>query len=114
MKAVAGQLEDTFSLRDLRSDLDALCDFGGRFAGTESELAARRYAEQRLSQIGTGSLCSIPYPYLGWVRGRSSVELADGSVVDATALVLSPPTGAEGLSLELLDLGRGTPDDFAG
>jgi len=110
---VAGQLEDAFVLRDLRSDLDALCDFGGRFAGTESELSARRYAEERLAQIGHGELRSITYPYLGWQRGRSSVELADGSTIDATALVLSPPTPPDGLRLEVLDLGRGTADDFS-
>lgn len=107
------RLERSFSLPDLGADLNALCDFGGRFAGSESELAARRYAEERLSQIGSGTLRSIAYPYLGWERGASSVELDDGSVIDATALVLSPPTPPGGLRLELLDLGRGTSDEFA-
>ena len=106
------RLEQSFSLPDLRADLDALCDFGGRFAGTESELSARAYAEDRLQQIGNGKLCSIAYPYLGWRRGASRVELQGGSVIDATALVLSPPTPPQGLTVEVVDLGRGTGDDF--
>lgn len=107
------KLERSFSLQELQADLNTLCDFGGRFAGTESELRARKFAEDRLSQIGLGRLCSIAYPYLGWQRISSRVELADGSSVDATSLVLSPATPAEGLEVELLDLGRGTSDDFA-
>jgi len=109
---VDAQLEAMFSLRDLRADLDALCDFGGRFAGTASELAARRYAEERLSEIGEGSLRSVAYPYNGWVRRKSRVELEDGTSLDATALVLSPATPLDGLALELLDVGRGSSDDF--
>ncbi|MGH7329941.1 MAG: hypothetical protein ACREJX_16455, partial [Polyangiaceae bacterium] len=106
-------LERSFSLQELQADLDALCDFGGRFAGTESELRARSFAEDRLSQIGLGRLCSIAYPYLGWQRISSRIDLADGTSVDATSLVLSPATPAEGLEVELIDFGRGTSDDFA-
>lgn len=89
-----------------------MCDFGGRFAGTESELQARRFAEARLAEIGAGRLCSIAYPYLGWERRASSVELDDGTKLEATSLVLSPSTPAEGLLLEVVDLGRGTSEDF--
>lgn len=63
-------------------------------------------------EIGAGRLCSIDYPYEGWERHSSRVELDDGSVLDATSLVLSPSTPPEGLKLELIDLGRGTSDDF--
>jgi aminopeptidase YwaD len=111
---VDDKLERSFTLQELQADLVALCDFGGRFAGTESELRARSFAEDRLSQIGVGRLCSIAYPYLGWQRISSRIELVDGTSVDATSLVLSPATAADGLPLELIDLGRGTADDFAG
>ncbi len=109
---VDNRLERAFSLEELRSDLNALCDFGGRFAGTESELRARRFVEARLSEIGAGRSRSIDYPYSGWERRASSVELGDGTAVDSTSLVLSPSTATEGQELELIDLGRGTSDDF--
>ena len=106
------RLESTFSLDELQADLNALCDFGGRFAGTDSELRARSFAEKRLSEIGAGRPCSIAYPYLGWQRVASSIDLADGTSIDATSLVLSPATPSGGLEVEALDLGRGTSDDF--
>lgn len=104
--------EQAFSLEELRSDLNALCDFGGRFAGTESELRAREFVEARLHQIGAGRARSVDYPYSGWERLGSSVELGDGTPIESTSLVLSPSTAPEGLELELVDLGRGTSDDF--
>ncbi|MGH7716431.1 MAG: M28 family peptidase, partial [Vulcanimicrobiaceae bacterium] len=104
--------ERAFSLEELRSDLNALCDFGGRFAGTESELSARQFVEVRLHEVGAGRSRSVDYPYSGWERGASSVELGDGTPIESTSLVLSPSTAPEGLELELIDLGRGTSDDF--
>lgn len=104
--------EQAFSLEELRSDLNALCDFGGRFAGSESEMRARRFVEARLDEIGAGQSRSIDYPYSGWARGASSVELSGGTAVESTSLVLSPSTPPEGQELELIDLGRGTSDDF--
>ena len=104
--------EQAFSLEALRSDLNALCDFGGRFAGSESELRARRFVEARLGEIGAGRSCSIDYPYSAWERRASSVELSDGPAIESTSLVLSPSTPPEGLALELIDLGRGTSEDF--
>ncbi len=109
---VDNRFERAFSLEELRSDLNALCDFGGRFAGTESELRARRFVEARLSEIGAGRSCSIDYPYSGWERRASRVDLGDGTTLDSTSLVLSPSTATEGQELELIDLGRGTSDDF--
>lgn len=106
------RFEQAFSLEQLRSDVNALCDCGGRFAGSESELRARRFAEARLNEIGAGQSRSIDYPYTGWERRSSSVELADGTAIESTSLVLSPSTPPEGHELELIDLGRGTSDDF--
>ena len=106
------RFERAFSIEELRSDLNALCDFGGRFGGTESELRARRFVEGRLSEIGAGRSCSIEYPYTAWERLACSVALRDGTDLESTSLVLSPSTPPEGLDLEIVDLGRGTSDDF--
>jgi len=98
----------------LRDDFHALCDLGGRFAGTRSELDARAFAAARLAELG-GRNATILYPYRGWRRGPSSISGVGeaGATLETTSLVLSPPTPKGGLELDLIDLGRGTAADFA-
>jgi len=36
----------------LREDFHSLCDAGGRFAGTKSELEARAFVAARLAELG--------------------------------------------------------------
>ncbi len=94
----------------LRQDFYALCDAGGRFAGTPSELAARRYVTQRLVAIANGASRSQTYPYDGWRRIATRAGLAGGRSIDATSLVLSPPV--RDAEFEVVDLGRGTFEEF--
>lgn len=108
--AISGPVEiDGVRLRD---DFHALCATGGRFAGTQSELDARAFVAARLAELG-GRDATVLYPYHGWRRGRSSIARGGGATIEATSLVLSPPTQAGGLELEVIDLGRGTAEDFA-
>lgn len=93
-------------------DFHELCDFGGRFAGTESEARARQYLASRLSQVSGAQVREAPVPYRGWDRGPGSVTIVGGPRFLATPLGRSPSTGPEGLRAPVLDLGRGTPDDF--
>jgi aminopeptidase YwaD len=98
----------------LLPDFDAICDTGGRFAGTESEAAARNYLKRRLAEIGRRQPFAHEVDYLGWTRGPAKLERLDGAAqsFDCVSLVRSPKTGAAGLTAELLDLGRGTEADF--
>jgi aminopeptidase YwaD len=96
--------------RALESDFDALCGFGGRFAGTESEARAREWLASRLADATGGPVRREPVRYRGWTRGASSAVDSTGAIWPAQALGRS--TAAE-LAAPLLDLGRGTPDDVA-
>ncbi len=106
--------------RDLLADLDALCDCGGRFAGSESEARARALLRGRLDAIAAGlpgaRVFEHPFDYDGWARESTRlVRVGPGATrtLPAHSLVWSPPTPPGGLDAEVLDLGRGTPDDFA-
>lgn len=89
----------------------AICATGGRFAGTESEHKARTVVASMLADVTGARVEREPLPYRGWTRGPSRLTLPNGAPFPAHALVRSPAT--EGLEAELVDLGRGTPADFA-
>ncbi len=98
--------------RALHEDFQALCATGGRFAGTESEAAALDLLEERLHTTGARPVRER-LDYAGWRRIGARVEVPNGTALDAVALVRSPATPPEGLTAPLLDLGRGSPEDFA-
>ncbi len=97
--------------RALHEDFQAICATGGRFAGSDSERMALELLAQRLASMD-GTLTRLPLEYHGWARVGGRIELAGGSVLPCVPLVRSPATPSQGLSAELLDLGRGTPEDF--
>ncbi len=97
---------------DLWSDFLALCDLGGRLAGSPSDAAARAFARERLAAIPGVSLQEHPVDYPGW-RWRSArlTEMTSGAALRCTPLLGT--TSAAGLVAEVVDLARGWPDDVA-
>ena len=95
-------------------DFHAICDFGGRFAGSEGEAAARDWLEARLEEVSGVSPKRFPVRYAGWSRGESVLERIDGArgTHECISLVRSPATPPDGLEAELVDVGRGTEADF--
>ena len=94
-------------------DFNDICDRGGRLAGSESErrtFALLRERVRAASPANTGR--SIPVPYGGWRATRASLTLADGGSVPCHPLVRTIATPRDGLTAEVIDLGRGTPDEF--
>ena len=100
------------SSRAIIKDFQTICGFGGRFAGTDSERRARRYLASRLAEVSGARVEEYPVPYKGWDRGPASVTIVGGPRFAATGLGRSPSTNPAGLRAPLIDLGRGTPDDF--
>ncbi len=97
--------------RRIAEDFSALCAFGGRFAGTESEMRAREWLALRVEQaIGVTPRRDV-VAYRGWTRGPARIVLPDGRNLPALGLVRTLATPSTGLTAPLLDLGRGTPDD---
>ena len=96
----------------LWQDFVTLCQFGGRVTGTPGEVAARDWAVGRLTAIGVGQLSREPTPYIGWECLGSSLKLANNVAIDAVPLLYSAATPKNGMVLEVIDCGRGTPEDF--
>jgi hypothetical protein len=96
----------------LWSDFNAICDCGGRLSGTESERLALALVKARASEATGVPPRSIPVPYGGWSAVKGELRLPDGSVAPCHPLVRTVATPPGGLSAEVIDLGRGTPDEF--
>jgi aminopeptidase YwaD len=95
----------------LWSDFLALCDCGGRRAGTDSEEKALQFAEQRLSEGGT-PIRAERVPYAGWRCKEAALILPDGAALTCNPLLGSQSTSPDGVTAEVVDLGRGTAEDF--
>ena len=79
------RLEPAFTQRiandgALWRDFEAICDSGGRLAGTESE----RRAVELVARLGSEAAGGVPgrflpVPYEGWKATRAELRLADGA-----------------------------------
>lgn len=95
----------------LWSDFIALCDCGGRRAGTPSEERALALGRQLLDAIGPRVRVE-KVGYAGWRLKEASLALADGTALTCNPLLGSQTTDARGVSAEVCDLGRGAQGDF--
>ncbi|WP_395711402.1 M28 family peptidase [Reyranella sp.] len=94
-------------------DFNDICDCGGRLAGTESEKRAFALLRERVRAASpANSGRSIPVPYGGWRAKRAFLRLPDGSLAACHPLVRTIATPPQGLTAEVIDLGRGTPEEF--
>lgn len=100
--------------RELAGDLAELCALGGRFCGTESEARARAWLRERLAAAAGGAVTGHRMDYEGWQRESATLtRLRAGTPpLLCHSLVRSPATPPGGLEAEVVDLGRGTLEDF--
>jgi hypothetical protein len=95
-------------------DFNDICDCGGRLAGTPSERNAFALLRERVRAASPANAGrSIPVPYNGWRARRAALRLPDGTIAACHPLVRTIATAKDGLTAEVIDLGRGTPDEFA-
>ena len=92
-------------------DFQGLCDCGGRLAGTESERRAMAYVRAAMARVPGARCTSLPVAYNGWQATRAALDVA-GRSFRVHPLVRSIATPPGGLTAEVIDLGRGTPDEF--
>src|SRR5436305_1408715 len=98
---------------ELWPDFLALCAFGGRLTGAPGEIAARDWAALRLAAIHAGGVQREPTSYVGWTCSDARVLLLpDCEPLDSNVLLCCGDTPAEGLDVEVVDCGRGTPEDI--
>ena len=94
-------------------DFNEICDCGGRLAGSESERRAFALLRERVRAAApANSGRSIPVAYGGWRAKRASLKLADGTTAACHPLVRTIATPPGGLIAEVIDLARGTPEEF--
>jgi Zn-dependent M28 family amino/carboxypeptidase len=92
-------------------DFNDICDCGGRLSGTESERKAFALLRERVRAASpANSGRSIPVPYNGWRAKSATLKLPGGAFAPCHPLVRTIAT--PGLTAEVIDLGRGTPDEF--
>lgn len=99
--------------QELWRDFETLCDFGGRLSGTESEARALAFVRRRGEEASGVPCRAVPVPYGGWRARAAQLMLPDGVVAPCHPLVRSLATPPGGLTAEVVDLGRGTPEEFA-
>jgi hypothetical protein len=105
-------IEDAIAADDgLWQDFVALCDCGGRRAGTQSEARALDWAHGRLARIAPSARLQA-VSYAGWRIDAQRLALDDGTPLDCHALLGAQFTAPEGLRAEVVDVGRGVPEDF--
>ena len=98
----------------LPADFAALCDCGGRLAGTGSERQALAFCRKAGAAASGHAATIIPTPYTGWHASRAELSLlAGGQVTPLQCQALVRSVGTEGLEAEVLPVGRGTPEEFA-
>ncbi|MGU3466258.1 M28 family peptidase [Methylobacterium sp. C33D] len=102
--------------RLLPDEFAAICDCGGRLAGTSSEAAAKALL-RRLGEKAAGRPAGIvPTPYDGWRSASATLELVEADrtvLLGCHPLVRTVATPPSGLEAEVVDVGRGTEAEFA-
>jgi len=97
--------------------LRELCDtYGSRFAGSTEERRAGDFLLAKMQEFGLSKVHAESFRFTGWRRGRKPTLKAvepRAMSFDAIALPYCPATPKRGLTLELLSLGAGMPEDFS-
>lgn len=117
MSLPSGVIAALFADPLLPENFADLCDCGGRLAGTKSERRALDLV-RRLGKSATGRPAQvIATPYDGWRAATSSLALLtdhrDPVSLTHLPLIRSAPTPPGGVEAEVVDVGRGTPEEFA-
>jgi aminopeptidase YwaD len=111
MRLDAGLMGRLAADEALWRDFNDICDCGGRLSGTESEKRAFALLRERVKAASpANSGRSIPVPYNGWRAKSATLKLPGGAFAPCHPLVRTIAT--PGLTAEVIDLGRGTPDEF--
>jgi aminopeptidase YwaD len=93
------------------ADFQALCDLGGRLAGSASEAAALAFVRERLAAVPGAKVRDDPVDYPGW-RCRTARLTSAMTGVSFQCTPLLGTASAAGIVAEVLDLGLGRVEDF--
>lgn len=108
-------IAEAWTSPDIYANLEALVDFGSRFAGSPSEAQARDFICGKFEQYGLTDVQLFPFEYLGWWRGTCALNVVAPvqRAFEAISLVYSPSTPPGGLRAPIVDVGMGTEKEYA-
>ncbi len=98
----------------LWSDFLALCDCGGRQAGSPGEQRARELTLERLASVDKSARLE-QVSYAGWRYSEAALirlAPADDKSLACNPLLGAQSTPGDGVTAEVIDLGRGTLEQF--
>jgi Zn-dependent M28 family amino/carboxypeptidase len=98
------------------ASVERLCDFGSRFAGSESERVARSFIRDAFASYGLNNVRLATFDFLAWSREEAALSVVGQrhqALPSAQALVYSPRTPSGGLRAPVVWLGTGTKGEFA-
>src|SRR5258706_10876972 len=99
---------------DLWDTLAYLCDAcHGRFAGTDDERRAQAYLVQRLQTYGLDHVALEPFTMRGWTRGQAWLTVLDDGDRLALPCIALPGSPGCDFEAEVVDVGRGSAEDYA-
>ena len=105
---------EAWTSKETYANLETLCDFGSRFAGSPSNCAARDFILGKFKAYGLDSPHLDPFDYLVWTRGTCELKMVvpiQQAMRSAISLVYSP--NATNLRAQVVDCGIGSEEDFA-
>jgi aminopeptidase YwaD len=94
-------------------DFLALCDCGGRLAGTPSEAAALAFLRAAGTHAAGRGVVAVPTLYAGWTAQEASLTLLDGDRRIPLPCLPLIRSASGSVTAEVVDLGRGTAEEFA-
>ena len=103
---------DIYTSPEVMDNLTVLCDdFGSRFGGTAGEKQAVEFMQAKLIEYGLQNVRAEPFEYVGWHRGKATLEIISPIQKEIPCITLphSPPADMEA---QICDVGDGGPMDF--
>lgn len=101
---------------ELAANLRALCVPGGRLSGSPNAQEAAAFVADKLREYGLTNVHFEPFKMTTWQDRRTTVTLLDDPprvLTGALALGNSLSTPSEGITAEVIDVGKGVEGDFA-
>ncbi len=104
---------DIYTSQEVMENLTVLCDeYGARFAGTPEEYEAANFIASCFKRYGLENVELEAYPYAGWTRGASTLEVIEP--LHRTLPCISLPYCPSGdVTTELVSVGYGSPAEYA-
>lgn len=104
----------SYDVKEVLDNIEELCNFGQRAAGTATEIKAARWVKKKFGEAGLRQVHLESFPVVCWdyQSAKLQVESPVEMEINCTSAGQSPGTPIEGLSGTLVDVGFGTEKDY--